>query len=129
MAATWRPPIFPDIALTVWNVDNGGVAVSEQGPVYGGPNFSPDSRRLALTRMDGNLLVYNLSEGRQISRWRMPYSGHVAFRPDGTQLAVLHYEPSGSTCKIVEAESGRLFDRSHCQAAQSWLRGAPMAPR
>jgi eukaryotic-like serine/threonine-protein kinase len=100
---------FPGFALTVWYVDNDSVALSEQGPVsWGAANFSPDSRRLALTRHDGNLLVYNLSDSRQISRWHMPYSGQPAFRPDGVRMAILFNEPGNPSCKIVEVESGRV---------------------
>ena len=74
----------------------------------GGRQFSPDSRRIALAHTDGELLVYDLATGRQIARWRMPNSGHLAFRPDGAQIAVLHNEPGNSTCRILEAETGRL---------------------
>jgi WD40 repeat protein len=101
---------FPGFALTVWDVENSGVVLSDQGPVlWGAVNFSSDSRRLALTRNDGNLLVYNLPDSRQPSRWPMPYSGHPAFRPDGTQIAILFTEPGKPCCKIVEAESGRVL--------------------
>ena len=82
------------------------------------------SRELA-----GNLYSTACLNTRQISPWSMPYSVHVAFSPDGTQMAVLHHEPSGSTCKIVEAESGRLVRSSGRRAESSWLRGQPMAPR
>jgi eukaryotic-like serine/threonine-protein kinase len=99
---------FPGFALTVWNVENSGVVLSDQGPVFGEAYFSPDSRRLALTRYDGNLLVHSLPEGRLIKRWPMPYSGHPAFCPDGTRMAILFNEPGKPCCRIVEADSGRV---------------------
>ena len=100
---------FPGLAVTVWNVDNGSVVLSDQSLIGGrAANFSPDSRRLALTQADGNILVYNLSDSRQISHLRMPYSGHVAFRPDGLRMAIVCGGPDKPSCKLVEVESGSV---------------------
>ncbi len=101
---------FPGFALTVWDIENRTVAVSDPGPVAGGAaQFSPDSRRVALCHADGDLLVYDLATGRPMRRWRMPTPGHIAFRPDGAQMAILQKDPRNSTCRIVEAESGRVL--------------------
>ena len=42
-------------------------------------------------------------------RWRMPTPGHIAFRADGAQMAILQKDPRNSTCRIVDAESGRVL--------------------
>jgi serine/threonine protein kinase/WD40 repeat protein len=100
---------FPGFALTVWAIDQRAVTVNDEGPVsWGAANFSPDSRRIALIRKEGDLLVYDLAARRQSGRWRMPNSQCLAFRPDGTQIAVTHNEPGNPNCRILESETGRL---------------------
>ena len=55
----------PGFALTVWDVDHGGVALQDRGQVAGfSAQFSPDSTRLAVGHDDGNLIVYDLATGK-----------------------------------------------------------------
>ena len=100
---------FPKFALTVWDIDRRVVGVNDPGPVHGGAaRFSPDSRRLALVNGSRELLVYDLATGRPSGRWSVPGLGGLAFRPDGAQIAVIDNEPNHPTCRILEAETGRL---------------------
>ena len=97
----------PGSALTVWDIGPGAVAVNDPGPISGGSaKFSPDSHRIAVAHADGELLVYDLATGRPSRRWPGQTGAHdLAFRWDGAQIAVTCNGPS---CRIFEAESGRL---------------------
>jgi eukaryotic-like serine/threonine-protein kinase len=98
----------PGSALTVWDVDRATVAVSEPGPVYwNAARFSPDSRRIAVGHKDSDLLIYDLATGRPGRRWPGK-TRHVTFRPDGARLAVIENESKPPTCRILEADAGRL---------------------
>jgi len=100
---------YPKTAHTVWDIDQRAVTVNDEGPVaWRAANFSPDSRRIALIHEDGDLLVYDLAARRKSGRWRMPNSRYLAFRPDGTQIAVTQNEPGNPSCRILESETGRL---------------------
>ena len=98
---------WPGVALTVWDIDRRTVCLDDPGPVEGlSARFSPDSRRVALVHHDGELLVYDLATGRPSRRWPGQAGAHdLAFRWDGAQIAVAC---KGPTCRILEAESGRL---------------------
>jgi WD40 repeat protein/tetratricopeptide (TPR) repeat protein len=95
------------LALTVWDVDRQAVAVDDPGPVHwGAAEFSPDSRCIVVAR-DRQLLRYDLATGRPSRRW--PWNADcLAFRPDGAQIAVIDNDSKPPTCRILEAESGRL---------------------
>ena len=83
--------------------------MNDEGPVlWRAASFSPDSRRIALIHEDGDLLIYDLAARRRSGRWHMPNSRHLAFRPDGAQIAVTHNEPGNPNCRILESETGRL---------------------
>ncbi len=99
----------PGLALTVWDIDQQATAVSDPGPVgASAAKFSPDSRRIAVGRQDGKVVVYELATGLAKARWTEPAPiRDLAFRWDGAQIAVTSFE-TGPTCRIVEAESGRL---------------------
>jgi WD40 repeat protein len=97
----------PGDALTVWDVDRRTLAVNVPDSV-GFATFSPDSRRIFLVSYGVGqlkLLEYDLATGRLNRTW----PGRVdraAFRPDRAQIAVTDNE--SKTCRILEAESGRL---------------------
>jgi WD40 repeat protein/tetratricopeptide (TPR) repeat protein len=99
----------PGVALKVWDVERRAVAMDDPGggPV-GSARFSPDSRWIATTHKDGEVLVYDLATGHPRPRWRVPGAWVLDLRSDGAQIAVLSREQTGSTCRIVETESGRL---------------------
>jgi serine/threonine protein kinase/WD40 repeat protein len=100
---------YPGFALTVWDIEKHKVCVQDPGPVSGhSANFSPDSRRIALAHVDGELLVYDLATARSIQRWRGPAPANdLSFRPDGSRIAVA-YHGSEPSCQIMEAGSGKL---------------------
>ncbi len=77
-------------------------------------------------------------------RWRMPTPGHIAFRADGAQMAILQKDPRNSTCRIVQqkgpgpargrqrtwpctdgAGSPRSIMSGPASPAGSWSRGRP----
>jgi serine/threonine protein kinase/WD40 repeat protein/tetratricopeptide (TPR) repeat protein len=97
------------IALTIRDLERGAVAVDHQGPAtVQTAKFSPDSRRIALSSGDGHVLVYDLATGRLSQRWPVPGVRDLDFRSDGAQVAVISTERTQSTCRILDAESGRL---------------------
>ena len=104
--ATTNPP---DYALTVWDIEQGTVCLNDPGHVTGyAARFSPDSRRLALSHLDGELLVYDLATGHHSRLWHGPGPAQdLAYRPDGAQIAILYNEQKPS-CQIIEAGSGKL---------------------
>ncbi len=98
---------FPGEALSVWDVDRRVAVVSDPGPIRDRARFSPDSRRIALARANGDLLVYDLATGRPGRRWHVPNPGPLVFRFDAARIAVLSNE-NRPTCRILETETGRL---------------------
>jgi WD40 repeat protein len=100
---------YPGFALTVWDVEKQKVCLTDPGPVSDhSARFSPDSRRIALAHVDGELIVCDLATGRLIQRWRGPAPANdLSFRPDGSRIAVA-YHGSKPSCQIMEAGSGKL---------------------
>jgi serine/threonine protein kinase/WD40 repeat protein len=100
---------MPSRALTVWDIDRRAVAVNEPGPISGGgAEFSPDSRRIAVGRQDGGLLVYDLATGTPCRRWPGLSLWGPVFSADGTQIAIYEHVDKNYAIRIVHAESGRL---------------------
>jgi eukaryotic-like serine/threonine-protein kinase len=99
----------PGFALTVWDIEQGTACVNDPGPATGSSGiFSPDSRRIALSHLDGELLVYDLATGHHSRLWHGPGPAQdLAFGPDGAQIAVIYNETKPS-CQIIEAGSGKL---------------------
>jgi hypothetical protein len=100
----------PGGGLMVWDLDRRAVALDHPETISSGHSvrFSPDSRRIVLAHDDGDLIVYDLSTGRIAHRWRGPRPVHdLAIRGDGDRIAIL-YDEKGSTCRIIEAETGGL---------------------
>ncbi len=100
---------LPDCGLTVWDVDREAVLVDDKGPFpwWSSAKFSPDSRRIACSQ-EGTLLVFDLTTGQRLKRWQVPGSGYLAFRADGSQIALACTENGKPACRIIDAESGRL---------------------
>jgi WD40 repeat protein/Flp pilus assembly protein TadD len=99
----------PGYALTVWDVDQRAVVVDEPGPVSErAAGFSPDSRRIALAREGGEILVYDLATGQPIPLSNVPAARDLAFRPDGGQIAVISSRLNKSSCQILDSRSGQL---------------------
>ncbi len=121
--ATTDPPGY---ALTVWDIEQRTVCLNDPGPVTGySARFSPDSRRIALAHVDGELLVYDLATGQSIRRWRGPGPAQdLAFRPDGAQIAVIYHEKRPD-CQIIEAESGKLVRSIPLPSRRTWCRLEP----
>jgi eukaryotic-like serine/threonine-protein kinase len=97
----------PGEALSVWDVGRRVDVMHDPGPVQDRARFSPDSRRIALARKNGEVLVYNLATGRPETRWRVASPGPLAFRFDSARIAVVLREDR-SSCQILETETGRL---------------------
>ena len=113
----------PGHALTVWDVDRRTVAVHDPGPVGPQVRFSPDGRRIVLVRQ-GKLLDYDLATGRLDRTWP-DRASDLAFRPDGTQIAVIDNESKPPACRILEAESGRLVQKFDLRASADWAAWSP----
>jgi WD40 repeat protein len=97
-------------ALTVWDVERHAVSLIDPGPVsWGTFRFSPDRKRMILAHEGGEFRLYDLVTGQLEHHWTGSAGAHaVAFRPDGLLIALTSQEGNESTCRIVEAESGRL---------------------
>ncbi len=95
----------PTYALKVWDVDQGKIAADDVGPVYGGAaKFSPDSRKIGVAHNGDSLIVYDLATGRPGRRFAAGVSD-LAFRPDGTQIAVFDRSANPLTCEILDGET------------------------
>ena len=70
--------------------------LNDPGSVTGySAKFSPDSRRIALAHLDGELLVYDLATHRASLLRRGPGPARdLSYRSDGTQIAVIYSEKS-----------------------------------
>jgi eukaryotic-like serine/threonine-protein kinase len=101
---------YPGSAVTVWDIERRAVSIDDPGPVpSSAAQFSPDSRRIAIAHEDGELLIYDLGARQPKWRWRIPGVNYLAFRSDGTELAVTENASTPPTCRIVAAETGRLI--------------------
>jgi eukaryotic-like serine/threonine-protein kinase len=100
----------PGDALTVWDIDRGTAALNDPGAVsWRAAKFSPDSRRIAVGRPDGEVVVHDLATGQPVRRWPGPAPVEdLAFRGDGAQIAVTSRDQKDPICRIVDRESGRL---------------------
>ena len=100
---------FPDYALTVWDIDRGTVARERPGPVSGG---RPNSARTAggspwPTRMESSsCTTWRPAGPAGAGTGRAPV--RLAFRPTGPRSRSSDDEPKPPTCRILEAETGRL---------------------
>ena len=100
---------YPDRGVTVWDVERGAVLIEDPGPLAAAAaQFSPDSRRLAIGREDGEVLIYELATGQPRWRWRLTGANYLAFGPDGAELAAVENASTPPTCRIVAAETGQL---------------------
>jgi WD40 repeat protein len=113
----------PGLSLKVWDLKRAALAVDDPGPVWHQVAWSPDGRRLLVIRR-GTLLEYDLATGRLVRTWPGP-AGHLAFRPDGAQLAVIGTDPSRQSCRIHEAGSGRLIRTFSLEATAVWVAWSP----
>jgi serine/threonine protein kinase/WD40 repeat protein/tetratricopeptide (TPR) repeat protein len=122
---------YPGFALTVWDIERRAVAAHDSGPVRGhAARFSPDSRRLALvketlTPRGFELVIYELASGQSNQHWRMPGSADLAFRPDGTQIAVSDNESKPPACRILEVGTGRLVQTIALPVIGGWMAWSP----
>ena len=114
----------PGQALSVWDIDRRAAVVNDRGPVHDRARFSPDSRRIAVIRANGDLLVYDLATGQPSRRGRVPRPGPLAFRFDGAQIAVISDE-KGPTCRILDTETGRLVLSIPLKATGSGVQWSP----
>src|SRR5262249_36520552 len=120
---------YPGYGQTAWEVETQSVAVDDAGPVHAA-DFSPDSRRLAVVREDGKhrgdeLLLHDLATGGPGVRWRLPGSGHLAFRPDGARIAIDDNALAPPACRILETETGRVVRTISLPAVGEWVAWSP----
>jgi serine/threonine protein kinase/WD40 repeat protein/tetratricopeptide (TPR) repeat protein len=104
--ATADPPGY---ALTVWDIEKATVCLNDPGPVISySARFSPDSRRITLAHVDGDLHVYDLATGHPSRKGRGPCPAQdLAFGPDGARIAIIYHKEQPS-CRIIETASGNL---------------------
>ena len=113
-------------SLIVWDVDGGRVAVNHTSPVlWGAARFSPDGRRFALPTSSREILIYDLATGRPDRRFRLPGVGHLAYRPDGAELAVVDGNSTPATCMILDVETGRLIRTFPLRTTASFVAWSP----
>jgi serine/threonine protein kinase/WD40 repeat protein/Flp pilus assembly protein TadD len=120
---------FPGYGLTAWDVERHTVQVNEAGLVHAA-QFSPDSRRLALVKQDrargvSELLIDDLATGQPSRRWRLSGPGNLAFRPDGSQIAVMDNASKPPACRIRETETGRPIRTISLPMQGGWVAWSP----
>jgi serine/threonine protein kinase/WD40 repeat protein len=77
--------------LRVWRVADGQPALQDELRDCRSHAFSPDGRRLAVSRQEW-IHCFDLATGQEVKRWRLPTSAHtLAFHPDNSKLAVGYY--------------------------------------
>ena len=79
------------------------VAVNDPGPISLAARFSPDSRRIAVALRGELARLRPGNRPAQPPLARPGYSG-LAFRPDGTQIAVIDDRSQPPSCRILDAE-------------------------
>ncbi len=99
-----------DNTISVWDVDRKSLVWTVPGECSRAV-FSPDSRRIAVaygdkSSGDTTILVYEMATGRSRSWSGWPPVQSLAFRPNGSELAVAHFGNPG-TCRILDAETGQ----------------------
>jgi serine/threonine protein kinase/WD40 repeat protein len=76
-------------ACTLWDVDGPEARLILAGETYAAGAFRPASRQFALAQTDGSITLYDLPSGQPLRRLDAgPVPGHLAFHPNGRQLAL-----------------------------------------
>jgi serine/threonine protein kinase/WD40 repeat protein len=84
--------------------------------------FSPDSRLLALAHPDGAISLYDLPSGRRLRRLPAgPVPVHMAFRPDGRQLALA----SRAVIVVRDVETGAVRAKLPHPSPAEWVAWSP----
>jgi len=100
----------------VWDLREGKEAIPKV-PIRNGSgcrDFSPDSRRLALRRPDGSIVVIDLITGQENSLPKVVIPDQIVFHPEGRQLALSSLE---GQAVIVDLEKAEIVDRFPHEAA------------
>ena len=88
--------------------------------------FTPDSRRFGVGHDNKQVVVYDLTTGQASWRHVLPaVPRDLAFRSDGTEIAVLYSEQAHSTCRILEARSGRVLRSIPLPATEETVAWSP----
>ena len=105
---------WPNRPLMVRDVERHAVSLSDQVPAQLGhaAKFSPDSRRIVVAHANGELAVYDVKTGRPGPQLRVPAEPcGLAFRADGTEIAVVCVEKANRICQILDVETRRRVRR------------------
>jgi serine/threonine protein kinase/WD40 repeat protein/Tfp pilus assembly protein PilF len=96
--------------LQIWDLREQRLVLTDREMVWANPNnwgFRPDGRELALGRMDGSIVFYELPSGRLLRRWteHPVHTRILAYSPDGLRLAI--HADDAATIKVFASDSGR----------------------
>jgi serine/threonine protein kinase/WD40 repeat protein len=98
------------------------VAVGLKTPACRAHAFSPDSRMLALARPDGAIDLCSLPSGQSLRRLAAgPVPVHMAFDPDGRQLALA----CASAVEVRNVATGEVRGRFPHPSQASWVAWSP----
>jgi eukaryotic-like serine/threonine-protein kinase len=89
-----------------WDVERRRLVVEPPAHAF---DFTPDSRRAAVTWPDQSIKIYDLGSGREVKRLpkRPAWTHSLAFSPDGRQLAVSFLEPRVPV-EVLDVETGKV---------------------
>jgi hypothetical protein len=92
---------------TIWKVTGQGLISVFKEPVADtGLDFSPDSRELAVGKVDGSIRLYDLASGQRVRQLQLGLvSGCLAFRPQHRQLAV----GCATSVQIRDLDTGKML--------------------
>ncbi len=100
-----------ELHFCVWDLEGQRLIVNTRNGVEElAFNFSPDSRSVAAGQWDRSVCFYDLASGEETNRWPadasrfVPY--HLAYRPDGRQLAVSSH--TAPEVRIRDLDTGEV---------------------
>jgi serine/threonine protein kinase/WD40 repeat protein len=111
-------------ACRIWDL-TAGREVMPKVPIYNGAGcreFSPDSRRLALRRPDGSIVLIDLATGQEKRLPKDVIPDQMVFHPEGRQLAFSSLAGQAMIADLETAQSVARFPHEAPTRGIAWSR-------